>query len=146
MARPIVRHVLATLAALALAACGSSTLSSLRLDITADKPQYTAGSPVMLTIRNLGDQPVLYSFCAAEIQRRTATGWVSAGAQFVSCMPPVQSIAPGASATEPVELPPNLAAGTYRVYLPLVGDPGEDAASADVRSRKSSRPFTVTAG
>ena len=146
MTRSIVRRALAVLAAVTLAACDSATSGSLRLDITPDKPQYTPGTTVLLTIRNLGDEPVNFSFCGREIQRETATGWVTVSAELVSCTRIGLVLAPGASATGHVELPTDLPAGRYRVYLPLVGGPADDEAGADLETRKSSKPFEVTVG
>jgi hypothetical protein len=145
MVRSLVRRTLAALA-VTLAACSSSTLSSLRLDITPDKSQYTAGNPAMVTIRNVGDEPVRYSFCAAEIQRQTPAGWVTESAELGSCTRIGLVLAPGVSATDRVDLPAILPAGTYRVYFPGIGDPIDDETSADLQSRKSSKPFTVTVG
>jgi methionine-rich copper-binding protein CopC len=145
MVPSLVRRTLAALA-LTLAACSTSTLSGMHLDITPDKPQYAAGSPAMVTIRNVGDETVRYSFCAAEIQRQTPSGWVTESAELVSCTRIGLELAPGASATGRVDLPASLPAGTYRVYFPGIGDPVDGEAAADLQSRKSSKPFTVTAG
>lgn len=145
MVRSLVRRTLAALA-LTLAACSTSTFSGLRLDITPDKPQYTAGSEVMLTIRNLGDEPVAYSFCAHAVQRQTAAGWVTAEFESNPCTRILLVVAPAESVTGRVTLPADLPAGTYRVYLPGIGEPTDDEAAADLQSRKSSRPFTVTVG
>ena len=143
MTRSLVRYALAAVAAFALAACtGNATSSSPFLDITPDHTQYTPGSQVNLTVRNLGEQPVNYSFCGWIIQRQTATGWVSYYSELILCAPPQESLAPGASVTERVELPANFPAGTYRVFLPGIDPPGQEA-SADVPSRQSSKPFEV---
>lgn len=145
MARSIVRYALAALAALALAACESATSSSPLLDITPDKTQYVAGSEVNLTVRNLGDQPVKYTFCGRVIQRLTVTGWITTYGELILCVPPQESLAPGALVTESMELPANIPAGTYRVYLPGIAPQDGDEAAANLPSRRSSKPFEVRA-
>ncbi|HEU4556620.1 MAG TPA: hypothetical protein VFS20_02180 [Longimicrobium sp.] len=143
MARSLLRHALATLAALTLAACESATSSTPLLDIAPDRTQYAPGSEVNLTVRNLGDQPVKYTFCGRVIQRLTATGWITTYGEFILCAPPQESLAPGALVTESMELPANIPAGTYRVYLPGIASHDEDEAAANRPSRQSSKPFEV---
>ena len=144
MARSFVRHALATLAAVALAACGSATSSSLRLDITPDKTQYPAGSQVVLTVRNLGNQAVAYSFCARGLQRRTGGAWVTEDFESHPCPSILLLLQPGESVTGSVGLPADLPGGTYRVYLPGVGEPASDAVLDErTQAEKTSKSFQV---
>lgn len=146
MVRSVVRYALATLAALTLAACENSTLAGPAVEITPDQPQYTAGSDVMLTVRNLGDEPVAYSFCTRAIQRRTTAGWITEHLESQPCLAVLLTLDPGELVTGNVELPADLPAGTYRVYLPGIGNYPDDEASAGMQARKSSRSFVVTVG
>jgi len=146
MARSLVRSTLAALA-LVLAACGgeSPLSSTLHLEITPDREAYTAGSTATLTIRNLGASEVSYSLCGHEIQRQTPTGWVAAVPGNGGCALVIFTLAPGASVTAETPLPASLPAGTYRVYLPGFVYSRPDEVSLDLQTRKSSRPFQVTA-
>lgn len=145
MVRTIVRNALAVLAAATLAACGESTLPGmLRLDITADRASYAAGSSATLTVRNLGDETVTYSLCSYQVQQQTATGWGTAHAASLPCIASILTLAPGESATGTVTLPASLAAGTYRVFYPEIAAAWIDASSVDLATRKSSKPFEVT--
>jgi hypothetical protein len=146
MTRSLVRHALALLAAVALAACSSATSSRLRLDITPDRTEYTTGSNVLLTIRNLGDEPVTYSFCSWTIQRRTVSGWVEEGSQAVLCPAAILLLGPGQSVSGTISLPDNIPSGRYRVYLPGIGEPASDQVIDEpTQAEKHSTPFNVQA-
>ncbi|HEU4556621.1 MAG TPA: immunoglobulin-like domain-containing protein [Longimicrobium sp.] len=146
MVRSVVRYALATLAALTLAACESTTLAGPAVEITPDQPQYTAGGEVTLTLRNLGDEPLAYSFCTQVIQRKSSAGWITEHLEAHPCTAVLLTVNPGEEVTGHVDLPADLPAGTYRVYLPGIGEYMEDETSAAVQARKSSRSFKVTAG
>jgi hypothetical protein len=146
MARTLVRNALTVLAALTLAACGTATDSDLRLDITPDKPEYTTGSSVVLTIRNLDDDPVGYSFCTWVIERQTLAGWVTVDSQSVACPMAIFRIDPGQSVTGTIVLPNDLPTGRYRVYLPGIGELASDQVITErTAAEKTSTPFQVRA-
>ena len=146
MARTLVRNALTVLAALTLAACGTATDSDLRLDITPDKPEYTAGSNVVLTVRNLGDEAVAYSFCTWAVQRQTTAGWVTVDSESVICPAAIYLVGPGQSVTGTIGLPENLASGRYRVHLPGIGEAASDQViTAQTEAEKTSTPFQVRA-
>ena len=145
MARPLVRHALAALAAVALAACGNDTVSSsAQLDITPDKPSYTAGSTATITVRNVGSDPVLYNLCPYVVQRSTPSGWVDAYEPLVSCFANLDTLEPGETTTTLVSIEAATPAGTYRVLFRNIGRIRNDEVSADLQTRQSSRPFQVT--
>jgi hypothetical protein len=146
MTRSFVRHALALLAVVALAACESATSSRLRLDITPDKTEYTTGSDVLLTVRNLGDEPVTYSFCTWTIQRQTVSGWVEVDSEAVICPAAILLLAPGQSATGTIGLPDDIPSGRYRVYLPGIGEAASDQVIDEAtQAEKHSTPFNVQA-
>ncbi|HEU4556619.1 MAG TPA: hypothetical protein VFS20_02175 [Longimicrobium sp.] len=147
MTRSFVRHALAALAAVAVAACSTVTYAfDLKLDITPDKPEYTSGSPVVLTVRNLGDDVVAYSFCTWAVQRQTVSGWTTVDTESVACPMAIFTIDPGESVTGTVQLPDGIPSGRYRVFLPGIGEPASDQV-IDARSQeeKTSKPFQVKA-
>ncbi len=146
MARSLVRNALAVLAAVALVACSTVTGSRLRLDITPDKPEYTTGSDVVLTVRNLGDDPVTYSFCTWAVQRLTTSGWVTVDSESVLCPSVILLLDPGESVTGTIGLPDNLTNGKYRVFLPAIGEPASDQViDAQTEAEKVSKSFQVRA-
>ncbi|HEX9939286.1 MAG TPA: hypothetical protein VGB15_19240 [Longimicrobium sp.] len=146
MTRSLVRNALALLAVVALAACESATSSRLRLDITPDRTEYTTGSDVLLTVRNLGDEPVTYSFCTWTVQRRTVTGWVEEDSEAVICPAAILLLGPGQSATGTIGLPDHIPSGRYRVYLPAIGEPASDQVIDEpTQAEKYSTPFNVQA-
>src|ERR1044071_1471680 len=122
MARTLVRNAPTGLAALTRAACSTATDSDLRLDITPDKAEYTAGSNVVLTVRNLGDKAVAYSFCTWAVQRQTTAGWVTVDTESVVCPAILLRLDPGQSVTGTIGLPDGIASGRYRVRLPGIGE------------------------
>ncbi|HYH81888.1 MAG TPA: hypothetical protein VEX86_18920 [Longimicrobium sp.] len=144
MARSFVRTALATLAAVALAACGSATSSSLRLDITPERTQYIPGNEVVLTVRNLGDEAVAYSFCARALQRRTGLSWVTENFESVPCPAAIFLLQPGESVSGAIPLPNGIPGGIYRVYLPGIGEPADDAVlDEQSEAEKTSKSFEV---
>lgn len=144
MPRSLIRLTLAALAAVTLTACESATSSSLRVDITPDKTEYAAGTDVVLTVRNVGDEPVAYSFCARGLQRRAGFAWVTEDFASHPCASILLVLEPGESVTGTINLPTDIPGGTYRVYLPGIGEPGDDVVlDGDTQAEKTSRPFEV---
>jgi hypothetical protein len=140
----LIRLALAALAAVTLAACESATSSSVRVDITPDKTEYAAGSNVVLTVRNVGDEAVAYSFCARGLQRRTGVAWVTEDFASYPCAAILLVLEPGESVTGTINLPTDIPGGIYRVYLPGIGEPGDDVVlDGETQAEKTSRPFEV---
>lgn len=147
MSRSLVRLTLAGLA-LVLAACyhrDPTQPSALHLDITADRASYTAGSTATIAIRNLGGTDVGYNPCPSILQREVLGTWLVTGPSNVLCPAAIYVLTPGATATEEVGLPADLAPGRYRVYFPILHEREAYTASAELQASRSSKPFTVTA-
>jgi hypothetical protein len=134
--------------ALVLAACfhrDPVQPGALHLDITPDRATYTAGSTATITIRNLGDAEVGYNPCPRVLQRQVLGGWVPLEGSPLLCPLAIYVIRPGETVTQEMELPATLAGGRYRVLFPSLDPPPVDEGAADLQTRKSSKPFTVTA-
>jgi len=81
---------------------------------------YAPGEAVLLTLRNLYDQPIGYNLCTSELQRSVNDTWERV-AEDRMCTMQLNVLDPGKVDTFSVTLPESLAAGTYRYSTGVQG-------------------------
>lgn len=82
-------------------------------ELTTDKPSYTPGETVLLTLQNLAPEEIGYNLCNSLLQRQAGAGWETIPGDRV-CPAVIYTLHAGESATSAEVLPSELTAGTYR--------------------------------
>jgi len=143
MRAPLVRRLPTAAAAALLAACTEGPIApspSPLLDIIPDRARYAAGAVVTVTIHNLSAERIPYNLCAEVLERHSGGGWKKLDTgPAVTCDAALAYLDPGASLEVPYRLP-GVVAGTYRIFYPGLGVPGD---VTSVEDHRSTRPFAV---
>lgn len=87
---------------------------------TTDDDTYSAGDEVVLTLRNLYDQPIGYNLCSSGLQRDVNGEWEPVVEDRI-CTMQLDILEPGEVDSYAVELPDTLADGSYRYNTSIQG-------------------------
>lgn len=146
--RPAAARRLAAIAVLVLA-CGDDPVGPLPVPegaavrIVAREGPHRPGALLTLTFENVGDEDLTYTACLREVQQRVDGQWHPVPEPLRDCGPQTPLPLPaGADATVTGDLPPELAAGTYR-FLWAFFPPGAAPRHPVVPTHQASNAFEV---
>jgi hypothetical protein len=129
-----------------MAACTSATETQPQaLVITPDQQAYAPGAAMTLSLHNTSDRQIAYNLCVHDVQRSGGSGWVTVDHYPVpgaACTEELRILLAGETAQVSVQLPSEVAEGTYRVRFDDIGlYPGGRLSESD----RATEPFQVSA-
>jgi hypothetical protein len=115
--------------ALSLASCADETKAAAPegpgIALSADKPSYSPGQQVKVTLTNTTQDGAGYNLCFAflELQRQSGDNWETVrgadlsppGSEVIACTTELRFLPPDQTVSGPAHLPADLPNGTYRL-------------------------------
>jgi hypothetical protein len=110
------------------------------IELALDKPVYSRGDPVTVTMTNRSSRNYGFNLCARSFERREGDVWVAMPLELRLCTLQMDGLAAGAVRTQSTDLHSDAGPGVYRLLVGFT-HMAPDRADANVVAR--SVPFTI---
>jgi hypothetical protein len=95
----------------------TSPIEPAMVRLQTERAAYAAGDTVHVSATNLGLEPISFSACSVELQKKQGARWGKVTHDWV-CLSNLITLTPGGATSVWLDLPNTLGAGRYRFFFP----------------------------